>query len=74
LFEKEDVFPSSRNPTDDYASNLHRRHPEVRALASLEGCCSAQCSQPSFEARKKERAPQDDGGVVAQGTMAVTSS
>ena len=34
---------------------------EVRALASLEGCCSAQCVQPSFEARRRRRAPQDDG-------------
>ena len=35
---------------------------EVRALASLEGWCSASCLRPSFEARKKERAPQNDVG------------
>jgi hypothetical protein len=34
---------------------------EVRALARLEGCCSALCLRPSFEARKKVRAPWDDG-------------
>src|ERR1700749_5342053 len=28
--------------------------------ASLEGWCSARCLRPSFEARKKERSPQDD--------------
>jgi len=33
--------------------------------ARLEGWCSAQCVRPSFEARKKERAPQDDGAVAA---------
>jgi len=33
------------------------RHPEVRAVASLEGD-----GPPSFEARREERlAPQDDG-------------
>jgi hypothetical protein len=32
------------------------RHPEVRALARLEGCCEAQCVRPSFETRSQARA------------------
>jgi hypothetical protein len=37
----------------------HRRHPEVRALARLEGWPQAPLF-PSFEARRRRRAPQDD--------------
>jgi hypothetical protein len=40
------------------------RHPEVLASsASLEGWMQQRCLLPSFEARKKERAPQDDDGA-----------
>ncbi|WP_159009736.1 hypothetical protein [Bradyrhizobium sp. S69] len=40
-----------------------KRHPEERVFARLEEWCSALCARPSFEARKKARAPQDDGGI-----------
>ena len=36
----------------------------MRALARLEGCCSAPYLQPSFEARRRRRAPQDDVSTV----------
>jgi hypothetical protein len=52
---------------DKCCSRQRRRHPEVRALASLEGCCSAQCVRPSFEARKKERAPTGERNCVRPG-------
>src|SRR4051794_5055484 len=36
------------------------RHPEVRALARLEGCAARLSADSSFEARRSRRAPQDD--------------
>jgi hypothetical protein len=53
-----------------YSLQQRHRHPEVRALASLEGCCSAQCARPSFEARKKERAPTGERSAFVPGMTA----
>src|SRR5258707_10444712 len=43
----------------------HNRHPEVRALARLEGW-AASASVRSFEARPRGLAPQDDGGCASR--------
>jgi hypothetical protein len=47
------------------------RHPEVRALARLEGWCSARCVRPSFEARLR-LAPQDDVYVFGRREAVLT--
>jgi hypothetical protein len=44
-----------------------RRHPEVRAAFGEPRRMAAGTSLSSFEARKKERAPQDDGFDLRQG-------
>src|SRR5260370_32328210 len=39
------------------------RHPEVRALACAPRRMTVMCVRPSFEARRRRLAPQDDGGI-----------